>query len=211
MKKSQKKRKATIKFLKRQHFQLLEIMVAVFILLTCAAPAIRIYTNIYIQEQNIIRENQRDHLVHRIHAFLTEQLYKKTISFQQISTDMDVPLQDSELQADLAKINYEGLYQFSQKKGKKTKGATKPHKYLVMLTIKLRDLSSLKKSTETKFKTEHGDSSEVHYDYLIYIDASKEKNIMTQIEEDVVPLNLDLEEENEEGTAPCIFFVETPN
>lgn len=199
MKRFQKKRKVTIKSVKRRFFQLLEIMVAVFILLICAAPAMRIYTNTLIQEQNIVRENRRDHLIPRIHAFLTEQLHKKTISFQQISNDAEVPIRDSELEAALAKISYEGSYRFSKMKRQKKQGAPKPDRYLVKLTIILKDLSVRQKKPEAKSEVDPGKSAENEYDYLIYIDAAEENDLINQADDDDGSLYVIPEgEENEE-------------
>lgn len=174
MKKFTKKIKKPFKVLKKLRFQLLEVMVAIFILLLCAAPAIHIYTNTFMNQQKMIRENQRDHLVHHIHAYVTEQLYKKAIPFQQLLENTEIAVEDSELKAALSKIGYEGFYCFSNIRKKKARGEnSKPTKYLVTLTIRLNDLLPTKNTMVSTNEDKH----KALYIYKIYIDASENVNL----------------------------------
>src|ERR1700733_14521161 len=91
----------------KRHFQLLELMVAAFILLICIAPTMRIFTNMYLSQHEIVRENQRDHLVHLIHAQITEQLYKRQIVLPEGAESHPIDLTDPELIGQLEKYHYQ--------------------------------------------------------------------------------------------------------
>ncbi len=96
----------------KRHFQLLEIMVAMFILLACIAPILHIYVVVYKQENVIDRINKQDHLVYLIHAHYTELLYRREIS---LVDDKDAPPTDvsaylhKDLQDQLKALSTQGL------------------------------------------------------------------------------------------------------
>lgn len=172
------------KFLLKRHFQLLEVIVAAFILLVCAAPALKVFTNIYIEQQEVVRENQRDHIARLIHADVVEQLYKRTIPLDDLRDRREREVITPELKALLKKWSYEGTYVFTNVREYKKKGEEKPIKYLVDLTIGMRDTS---KRGAIKNKTPPD------YDYEIYINSGAIKENKKQ-----APTDDDLDDEDED-------------
>ena len=159
----------------KRYFQLLEIMVAAFIILICAAPALRIYTSTFLQQQDILKVNQSDHLSHLIHANIIEKLYKQEIPFQDILDKKRLSVDDSELNKELQLFGFEAFYSFqgsdSKKREKKDK---KPSMYLVSLLITIVD----KKSKDEK-----------KYDYKIFIDVSGQPSqLQKNIDEENIPI-----------------------
>ena len=55
----------------------------------------RIYTNMFLGQEAIVRENQRDHLAHLVHASVTHQLYQNAITLDNIVQDTPMQLEDS--------------------------------------------------------------------------------------------------------------------
>ncbi len=155
----------------KRHFQLLELMVAAFILLICIAPTMRIYTSMYLSQQAIIRENQRDHLAHLVHAKFTEQLYKRLISLEEVMQSKPIVLSDPELEKLIHQCSYECEGIFSILDSKSAKGMDKPSKYLAQLVIKMRDVSSKPQKQIEDKKIENQNPAETFYDYFIYIDS----------------------------------------
>lgn len=155
----------------RRHFQLLEVMIAIFILLVCAAPAMQIYTSMFKGQQTIVRENQRDHLARLIHAKVTEQLYKRAIPLEQFVEAKQTPVDDPELEQKLKDLSYKAYYSVSIAAKTPSKGEEKPNKYLVQLVITIRDVSSNPPSRASVKQIENQDTRDTFYDYLVYIDA----------------------------------------
>lgn len=146
----------------KRHFQLLEVMVAAFIILICAAPALKIFTTIYIEQRETIRENQRDHLAHLVFANVIEQLYKRSISIDDIMKGSTHEVNDPALVELLKRWSYEGTYSFSHTKVYTKKGEEHPSKYLTTITIRMNNLSPKKLNRERK---------PLDYDYEVYIDS----------------------------------------
>lgn len=153
----------------KRHFQLLELMVAAFILLVCIAPTMRIFTNMYLSQQEVIRENQRDHLAHHVHAKITELLYKRQLHIPIGDNNPAVVLSDSELIDELQKFCYTCEASLTVIDSTTPKDQEHPSRYLVQLVVKLKDVSP--KAKDKKKKYENQDSSESFYDYYIYVDA----------------------------------------
>lgn len=180
-------KKPLIRF-KKRHFQLLEMMVAVFILLICAAPALRIYTNIFLHEQEDVRQNTRNRFARQIHSNIVERLYKHAIPFDQLLEKTRTPLEDSRLIEELQKNGYSAFYQFDDYEKKKMNSRDKRASfYLVSLTIIIKDL----KAPPGAFGSSNfgADPSEMKYDYKIYVVApEKEPDFDSPIDEESLPV-----------------------
>ena len=160
----------------KHHFQLLELMVAAFILLICVAPTMRIFTSMYQAQQVIIRDNQRDHLVHLIHATFTEQLYKRTITLEGVKKGQPIVLEDYELEKLLKDFGYDFTGTFTLLKSSTPKGQEKPSMYLGQIQIKIKDTLHKPKPQEGNKKIEIEDPSDTYYDYYVYIDCGERCN-----------------------------------
>jgi len=157
---------------RKRHFQLLELMVAAFILLICVAPSMRIFTSMYQSQQDIVRENQRDHLAHLVHAKFTEQLYKRIISLPENKQSNPIELGDPDIQNFLK----QNAFQFSGTftlESRTPKGQEKPSEYLGKLEIKLKDTSHRSQQKKGDQTIENRDPAETSYDYYVYIKSGE--------------------------------------
>lgn len=170
----------------KRHFQLLELMVAAFILLICIAPTMRIFTSMYQSQQEIIRENQRDHLAHTAHAKIIEQLYKRQMIFEEGTESKPVPLSDPKLIELLEKSSFSMEGRLEILESYTPKGQDLPTMYLGKLVIKMKDLAYKPPKKESNKKIENQDPSESFYDYFVYIDSG-EKNKDKKKEDKKVP------------------------
>ena len=148
----------------RRHFQLLEWMVAVFILLICMAPTMRTYISLHHAQLAIARENHRDHLAHLLHAKITEQLYKGEIALDDIVQGRAIVLHDEELTELLRKQGYRFEGKLLVVNSHTPSGATQPDEYLAKMEIRMIDTLH-----------EGSPPSGILYDYSVYIDAGKGK------------------------------------
>lgn len=181
----------------RRHFQLLELMVAVFILLICIAPAMQIFTSIFKSQQEIVRENQKNHIIHLMHAKFTEQLYKRLISFDDIRNQKDIILTDPDLVDLLGKSFFTCSGIFTIEKSYKPRGQDNPIEYLCKLEIKVAD--KLARQTKGKGSSSSQDDPSETYDYYIYIDTlPDEGDDDEEDDEEEIEPEEDEEEEEEE-------------
>lgn len=162
-------------------------MIAIFILLVCVAPTMRIYTNMYKSQQSMIRELQRDHLAHLVHAKITEQLYKRSISLDEIIQNSQLPLSDPELKEKLRQLSYECSYTFVVLDPKSDKKKEEAKKFLCQLMIKMKDVSKELPNTSFKKMIENQDPSETIYDYKIHINHKREGDNHPEEEADETP------------------------
>jgi hypothetical protein len=139
-------------------------MVAVFILLICIAPTMRIFTNIYHSQQEIVRENKKNHLLHAVHAKFIEQLYKRQITFDDIKSGKETELRDADLEALFRHSYFKASGKLTIVGSHKRKGQTKPYAYLVKLEITMEDELA-------KRAKDSAPSLSESYEYFIYIDA----------------------------------------
>jgi hypothetical protein len=161
----------------RRHFQLLEIMIAIFILLISFIPILHIYTSIFQQQRLIIRDNQLHHLLNSIHVKLTEQLYKRIIPFDTLVSQQTLSLADvdSDLHRELNQLGYECTYSFVIINDKKKKDV---RRYLCQLILTIDETSEKnpfswthkkKESTHSSQPTKEINNKKPTYDYFICI------------------------------------------
>ncbi|MFI0435142.1 MAG: hypothetical protein ACH350_05380 [Parachlamydiaceae bacterium] len=185
---------------RKHHFQLLELMVAAFILLVCIAPAMRIFTSIYQGQQEIVRENQRDHLAHLIHSKVVEMLYKRELHLSEATKKEQIPLNDAELQVQLNTFHYSFEAYLVVLHSRKKKNEEHPNQYLVQLVIKLKDRAAKRNKKGAAKHYENQESNDHFYDVYIYIDAGAKKKKEDQKKQGIESKKnkKDLEEEEEE-------------
>lgn len=158
----------------KRHFQLLELMVAVFILLVCIAPAMRIYTTMYQSQQAIIRENQRDHLAHTMHAKFTELLYQQKVPLKQMMSGESsvLGIGDTELnemrQTSAYGYDVSGTFTILDCS---PLDREKTNKYKGKIVIQMKDKLYKPPKSEENQCHKNGDPSITEYDYIVYIDS----------------------------------------
>lgn len=167
------KTKKKIQYHKR-HFQLLEILVAVLILLICVVPMMNIFTSMYMTQIETIRENRRDHLAHLVHAKFTEELYHRKVDIDGEIEGRQVSLSDKDLVDELTASGFSCSGFFSIKTSSDNQG--KPKQHLCQLEIKMKDMVSEAKKKKTFAQTSENDPNEIVYDYQIFIDRTTESN-----------------------------------
>ncbi len=140
-------------------FQLLEVMIAMFLVLVCVIPVLNAYISMSQAQFNNHRLNQGDHLIHLIHGKIVENLYKHTIPWQDIVDGREEKLEKLAGVEDILKqlnhLSYECYYKLTIDKPQK-KNEIK-NKFLLRLSIKLKD--TWNKLNQGKILT---------YEYLIY-------------------------------------------
>lgn len=139
---------------KKRHFQLLEIMVAMVLIVLCAAPALKIYTNMYKQQTEIVRNYEADHLVHIVHSKIIERMYKNIISFDDILMGDERSFEDKDLTSKLKKMGYSCNYTIRKINARKV---AKEHlvRYLFELNITLVN------------QTDAKNNRNYHYDHFV--------------------------------------------
>lgn len=181
--------------IKKRHFQLLEMMVAMFLLLVCVAPMLHIYTHLFKEQQAVIRSYQMDHLVHLIHAKITEQLYKRQIPLEELLQTKSNVLADIELKKALDPLGYGCTYAFTIVEPHTEQGKKKASQYLCSLVITMEDLLRNK----AKVKNDNEKEDKLAYEYFVYIDlGAKDKKNQAPNPKQVTPI-IDEEEEPELG------------
>lgn len=153
------------KYLKH-HFQLLEVMIAAFILIVCVAPTMEIFTNLFREQQRIVQQNQRDHLAKKLYAQIVEQLYKRTLPLDFLFDRKTNQIDQGDLKAELDQIGYEGFYSFTDLRKKKSKGKEETNCYLATLTVVMKEKNPPKKGYSGQNPT-----GETRYTYKIFIDS----------------------------------------
>lgn len=142
---------------KRCYFQLLEVMVAAFLILICAAPALKIHISMYLEQNALMRQNQRDHLAHLAYAEIVEKMYKNEIPLEDILEKKEFTLnslshdeQSFDLIHALHQMGYQCRYFFTNKKTPEEK--ENKNYSLLNLILKLDDISfSNQKSTSMEY------------------------------------------------------------
>lgn len=161
--------KKKIKNKRLPRFQLLEVMVAIFLIVVCAAPALKIHIALYLEQNHILRENKRDHLVHLVHAAVVEKLYKNEIPIQNILTSQIMAFEDNatdsmnSIKQQLDKLYYHCQYSFKL-------DSDKPKKKLVKLIIEMKDLKKKKNAV-------------FNYNYLVFISLTGQPDLENQAAE----------------------------
>lgn len=160
--------------IRRSHFQLLEVLVAVFLIAICAMPVLSAYIRMNHMQFENARLYERDHFVHLVHAKIVEGFYrkkirlseiqeKKMVSWKDVATIFDEEDRD-QLAAYAAnqfeKMNYECFYQLHLERPLSQLQAN--HKQvLVGLTILLNDVSKQRKQDKNQ-------TDAMSYHYSIY-------------------------------------------
>lgn len=142
------------KYLKKNHFQLLEIMVAIILIVSCALPAMRIFTNMYRQQLSVIQNYELDHLAHSMHAIVTEKLYRNQIPINELN-DQLISCDDPDILNQLKSLGYHCAYQINKRCQKKSKNKETGSERLLDLII--------------QFNSNQNEKQYRQYDYILYV------------------------------------------
>ena len=148
---------------KRRHFLLLEVMIAMFLILLCAVPALKLYVDMYLAQRDTVRIYARDQVAEQIHATLIERFYKNTIALESLLSDHNTehPLNDPPCEEALKKLGFTCHCTLKITNGQKHKDSEKHLHYLCQMKIDIIDELPLKKAELLQT---------AEYNYVVYID-----------------------------------------
>lgn len=154
--------------LHKRHFQLLELMVAAFILLICISPTMRIFTNMLKGQKEIVRQNERDHLAHLVHAKLTEEFYQQRFPLGEENESKPIAIGDPDLEKLLRQHAYRSSATYALVYSRKEK-----KELLYKIVIKMRDLTLNSEEENGVDSFENANPSDTFYDYYLFIDRKQ--------------------------------------
>lgn len=120
-------------------------MVAMILIVLCAGPALKIYTNMYKQQSEIVHDYEADHLVNLVHAKIVEGIYKNTVSFDDLLNCNSHPFDDHNLSGQLKKVGFTCHYTINKIYQRKVKGE-QFIRYLFELSITLKNKANQNKN-----------------------------------------------------------------
>lgn len=120
----------------KRFFQLLEVLIALFLVASCAVPIMGSYVYIYKEHKSMHQKIEMDHLAHLAHAKVVEDLYKKGADGMPLKEflDKEIPVPMQDLNPDLI-LPYEFVYKLSINSPRKGKARDKTNRVLLNLTI----------------------------------------------------------------------------
>lgn len=162
---------------KKLHFQLLEIMIAVFLMSICIVPLLKSYVFMHLEQKEIKRSADRNQLVHEIHSKALEKLYNEPPNFIELENGLLAYDFDGEITNKLKALHYEGKYQLKLQQKRKR---SETYHLLIELIISLKDLKEKNVGEEAKSK---------EFIYYVYArrstsHASPDENKKAEEEED---------------------------
>ena len=135
--------------IQKRPFQLLEILIAIFLVIVCAIPLVQTYVGMHLEQKDQNRLADANQIVEEVHAKILEDLYKKKIGFQQMEDPQEREIDDESLITKAKKLNFKVTYNFERVLPRKLRADTA--KVLMHLNIKLTRLDDPKKSTTIRY------------------------------------------------------------
>ena len=145
--------------IKRWNFQLLEVMIALFLIIVCIVPVLHTFTFMYREQRQSIRDSRRDHLAHLIYAQVVEELYGQKVPWEAIQTSAVRTIANETLVNQLKDKGYKTTYTLAIVHPKRIVATS--HEYLLNLKIELVD--------------EERKGEITPYEYLVYADKAAKK------------------------------------
>lgn len=144
------------------YFQLLEVLIGLFLIVTIALPITQSFVSSYTEQRKMLKVIELDHLAHLAHAKVTEELYrdagKSKRSIQEYTEQHGTIHMESSWFPESSPIRpgqYDFTYEMKLLEQKKKKSEPEPEKLLLALTIKITERGAGKVSRE--------------YPYLLYV------------------------------------------
>jgi len=131
---------------RRAYFQLLEVLIGLFLIVTIALPIIHSFVRTYTEQTKMLRTIELDHLAHLAHAQVTEALYRdagRTARTVKEFTDQSgsIQMDPSWFQkgSPVQQQQYDFTYEMKLKEQKKKRGQPEAEKLLLQLTITITE------------------------------------------------------------------------
>ena len=140
----------------KRRFQLLEVMIALFLIIVCIVPVLHTFTYMYREQRQSIRDSRRDHLAHLIYAQVVEELYGQKVPWGAIQTSAVRSIANEALDNQLKDKGYKTTYTLTIVHPKRVISTS--HEFLLNLKIELVD--DERKGVKTEYK------------YLVYVDKA---------------------------------------
>lgn len=140
---------------------------AALILMVSVVPVVRIFTTLFLSQQEMKREHQRAHIARAIHAKIVEAICRQIIPLNSMKKGMLIPLhlEEEALEEEIRQLRYRYEARLTVEKARKPRDAPQPNEFLLRLTLILQDDAPTRRET---------DDQESTYEYWLYIDAKKE-------------------------------------
>jgi hypothetical protein len=134
----------------RRHFQLLEILIALTLVVLCVIPMMQTFVQMHIEQKGAKRSVEANELMKDIHAKVTEDLYFHRISWQEIENSELKKVGDESFAKRAKLLNYDAYYQFAPKPDIRGKTG-KTTEYLFTLEIFMIDSTDPKNRLTTYY------------------------------------------------------------
>lgn len=116
-----------------RHFQLLEVMIAMFLVALCILPLIQPHLHMYQEQQKVLGRLKRDHAAAVVYADIMKRLYSNEMGWEEM---MDRNARHP-LNLGTMGNQYEGYYSFEKKSAKPRDEPPAETNYLMKMTIHL--------------------------------------------------------------------------
>ena len=97
------------KWIRKQPFLLLEVMIAFSLIVLCIFPLISPHIELYKAKKLFLNRLEQDHVVNVLYVDLLEKLYRNEIPWETLQDKKKIPFE---------KLGYQGTYQFEEIKHK---------------------------------------------------------------------------------------------
>lgn len=156
---------------RKQHFLLLEVLIAIFLIVLCMIPLIYPHTYILVSQKRFVHQVELDHAVNLIYADIIEKLYTNDISWNAIISKTEFEVDDSFLEsANIeGKLPFKGTYRFGETIHKPKKDPPDKPYWLYLLTLDLTFTPEYKVELDEDGKIP---TFKYHYDIVVVRDLS---------------------------------------
>lgn len=167
-----------IKKANKRYFQLLEVMIAIFLIAVCAVPIMGSFVGVYKDQKELVRTIRLDHIAHLAFAKAAEDLYRAGARGDSIKDHLhrDIPLTNFHNDPEIAG-DYDFFYYIDILKPR-PKQREASEKLLLSVSIK-----SIKKVPDKKKKDRT-------YDYKLFV-SRKTKLGQNDLPEETPKINKD--------------------
>lgn len=118
----------------KRYFQLLEVMIAMFLVALCALPLIHPHLHMYQEQRKTLQELQMDHIAGLLYADVALDLYENKIPWEQIQNrETKLPLSSYVIN----NLPYEGHVSFAEERHKPPDKPAAETNYLIKVIVSL--------------------------------------------------------------------------
>jgi hypothetical protein len=156
-----------MKKLNKRHFQLLEMMIACFLIAGCAIPMMGSYLSVYKEQKSLNQTIELDHLSHLVHARILEDLYFRGAQGEPLHEMLNKKFSLSDLDPKLLDGSaFDFIYELKIELPKSEKKRESAKKFLMNLRMDVVKKGIAERSVDSKLP---------HYNYKLFIAGELKK------------------------------------